>query len=180
MPHIEHPTGLLRGHYHDVIRGPDGHVLEDRGWHRNAIVVDCRRALASFVGGEPALGVQGLALGSGLTAWDLAPPGPPSPTQSWLEDPNAFIVPAAKLAIDFVDPGSSTVSATPTNKLQIFASIGPGQPPWPDASHLTASLREFGLVADLAGNPVLLNYVTHPLISKDPTSTLERTLWLVF
>lgn len=178
MQLIEHPTGLLQGHYRDVIRGPDGRVLEDRGWHHNAIVVDCRKVLASFVGGEPAMGIQGLAIGSGLTAWDAAPPGPPSPTQSWLEDPNAFIFPGAQLDIDFIDAG--LVTATPTNRLQIFASIGPGVPPWPDANHVTASLREFGLMAQLAGNPVLLNYVTHPLISKDPTSTLERTLWLVF
>ena len=28
--------------------------------------------------------------------------------------------------------------------------------------------------------PPLINYVTHPAIVKDPTSTLERTIWLVF
>ena len=27
---------------------------------------------------------------------------------------------------------------------------------------------------------VSINYVTHPAIVKDPTSTLERTIWLVF
>lgn len=178
MPYIEHASGVLQGHYRDVIRGPDGGVIEDRGWHHNAIVIDCRRVLASFVGGQAALGIQGLALGSGLTAWDAAPPGPPSPTQTWLEDANAFIVPGTQLDIDFIDAG--VVTATPTNRLQVFAAIGPGQPPWPDANHVAANLREFGLVASLAGNPVLLNYVTNPLISKDPTSTLERTLWLVF
>jgi hypothetical protein len=175
---IEHPTPVLEGHYRDVIRAPDGRVLEDRGWHHNAIVADCRRVLASFVGGEPALGIQGLSLGSGLNIWDTTPPGPPPPSETALEDPNPFLFPGSQLDIDFIDAG--VVTATPTNRIQVFASIGPGTPPWPDANHVAANLREFGLVASLAGNPVLLNYVTHPLISKDPTSTLERTLWLVF
>jgi len=179
MGHIEYPSHALHGRYRDVIRGPDGDVVEDRGWHHNAIVGDCRRVLASFLGdAAPALGIQGLAIGSGLTAWDLGGPPPATPTQTALVDPNPFIFPASQLVIDFVDAG--VVTATPTNRIQVFASVGPGDPPWPDANHLTASLREFGLVASLDGNPVLINYVTHPLISKDPTSTLERTLWLVF
>jgi len=41
-------------------------------------------------------------------------------------------------------------------------------------------LREFGLIASLDGVPVLINYRTHPAIAKDPVSTLERTIWLVF
>jgi len=27
---------------------------------------------------------------------------------------------------------------------------------------------------------VLIDYVTHPAIAKDPVSTLTRTIWLVF
>ncbi len=178
MQYLEHPTETIRGDYHDVIRDAYGRILEDRGWQHNAIVADCRRVLASFMGGAPALGIQGIALGSGLSAWDVGGPPPPAPTQIALVDPNPFIIPAAQLAIDFVDAG--LVTATPTNRIQIVASAGPGIPSWPDGNHVAASLREFGLVGSLDGTPVLINYVTHPLISKDPTSTLERTLWLVF
>jgi hypothetical protein len=55
-------------------------------------------------------------------------------------------------------------------------------PPWPDGlpQHPAPSLREFGLVGQLNATPVLINYVSHPAIVKDPTSTLERTIWLVF
>jgi hypothetical protein len=174
----ERPTLHLAGMYRDVVRDSGGRVLRDSGWKSNAIVVDCRRVLASLMGGGPALGIQGLAVGAGLAAWDGTGPPPATPTQVALEDPNPFVVPAASLAIDFVDAG--VITATPTNRLQIVASLGPGAPPWPNGTHVSASLREFGLVGELNGAPVLINYVTHPVINKDPTSTLERTIWLVF
>jgi hypothetical protein len=178
MQEHENLTHQLRGMYRDVVRAHSGQVLYDAGWRTNAIVVDCRRMLASFMGGAPALGIQGLAFGAGLLAWDSAGPPPPTPGQVALVDPSPFVVPAASLSIDFIDAG--VVTATPTNRLQIVATLGPGQPPWPDGAHVSASLREFGLMGELGGSPVLINYVTHPVIHKDPTSTLERTIWLVF
>jgi len=174
----EQPTTHLSGAYRDVLRGPDRRVLYDSGWRKNAIVVDCRRVLASFMGGEPAMGIQGLAFGAGSIAWDTPGPPPATATQAALVDPDPFVVPAGSLAIDFIDAGAVTL--TPTQRLQIVATLGPGDPPWPNGTHVSASLREFGLRAVLAGTPVLVNYVTHPVIHKDPTSTLERTIWLVF
>jgi hypothetical protein len=50
----------------------------------------------------------------------------------------------------------------------------------PPPYHSAPTLREFGLVATLNGSEVLLNYRTHPAIAKDPVSTLDRTIWLVF
>lgn len=168
----------LHGMYRDVLRAADGTVISDSGWRSNAIVLDCRRMLASFTGGKPALGIQGLWLGSGDPAWDVGGPPPAGPNQVAPDDSAPFLVPMADLQIDFLDSG--IVTATPTNRLQIVATIGPGDPPWPDGAHIASSLREFGLVGEIAGNPTLINYVTHPVINKDPTSTLERTLWLVF
>jgi hypothetical protein len=176
--HSESPTTELCGMYRDRVLAPDGKILFDRGWTKNAIVVDCRRLLASFMGGTSALGIQGLAVGSGDFTWDGGGPPAPTPAQTALVDPAPFIVPAVDLAIDFIDSGA--VTATPTNRLQIVASLGPGDPPWPDGGHPAASLREFGLVGELDGSPALINYVTHPVIHKDPSSTVERTIWLVF
>ena len=178
MLHYESPTIQLHGMYRDVLRGPDGNVLFDRGWKKNAIATDCRRLLASFTRGSPALGVQGLAVGSGLGAWDGGVPPAPSPAQTALVDPHPFILASVDLTIDFLDSG--VVTSIPTNQLQIVASFGPGAPPWPDGNHVAASLREFGLMGELDGSPALINYITHPVIHKDPTSTLERTIWLVF
>ena len=72
------------------------------------------------------------------------------------------------------------MSAAPTNRLQIQATLGPSVPNWPDANHVSGNLREFGLIASLDGTTVLVNYVTHPVIAKDPASTLQRTVWLTF
>jgi hypothetical protein len=156
-------------------------VIWDGGWHKNTIVGDFRRLLSAFVRGAPvtSLGIQGLQVGAGLASWD-APPGapPPNPAVTTLVDPSPFTLPRASLQFDFLVGG--VVSGTPTNRLQIKASLGPGVPAWPDAAHPTGTLREFGLVGQLEGNPILLNYVIHPAIPKDPASTLERTIWLVF
>jgi len=174
------PSAGLHGMFRDVLRDASGRVLLDRGWKKNAIVTNCHVLLASFIRGAPAAsGIAGLAVGAGLAAWD-SPPGPPdpSPTQTALVDPNPFLVLPASLKIDFLNGGA--VSAAPTGKLQIVATLGPGVPTWPDANHATITLREFGLVATLGGVQVLLNYRTHPAIVKDPTSTLTRTIWLVF
>ncbi len=173
----------LHGRFRDVLRGPDGRVRADSGWHANAIVADFRRVLAGFVRGAPTTvtGVTGLAVGAGRPEWD-SPPGPPpaGPDVTALADPAPFVVARADLQIDFVDPVTGAVSAAPTRSVQIRATLGPDTPPWPDAAHPTSTLREFGLTATLAGSQVLLNYRTHPAIAKDPASTLDRTVWLVF
>jgi hypothetical protein len=181
MRDAERPTAGLQGRYHDVLLDPQGRVIWDRGWWKNTIVVDCRRLLAGFMHGAPTnvLGIQGLQVGAGLEAWDPpgAPPAP-NPAQVALVDPNPFTVPLANLQIDYLS--GAAVSASPTNRLQILAALGPGVPPWPDPNHATSALREFGLAAQLNGATILLNHVIHPRIVKDPFSTLQRTIWLVF
>jgi hypothetical protein len=183
MSNIDVVTAHVQGMYRDVLRDSAGHICWDRGWQKNAIVTDCRRLLAGFMRGAPTgtLGIQGLQVGTGLAAWDQPPGPPPSTTgQVALVDPHPFTVPLADLQIDFLALTSDSVSADPTNRLQIVASLGPGVPSWPDANHAASTLREFGLVGELNGATVLINYVTHAAIVKDPTSTLERTIWLVF
>jgi hypothetical protein len=180
MAAYEAVSDKLHGIYRDVLKTSTGQVVWDRGWCNNTIVGDCRRLLAAFMAGAPVtLGIQGLRVGAGLEAWDQ-PPGAPAPTPGVvaLADPNPFLVPNASIQFDFLS--GAAVSATPTNRLQIQATLGPNVPPWPDANHPSGVLREFGLVAELDGAPLLINYVIHPAIHKDPASTLERTIWLVF
>jgi hypothetical protein len=178
-PITEQPTGELHGMYHDVMRGPDGRVSWERDWTHNTIVVSCRKLLAGFMKGPTlSLGIQGLRVGQGLDAWDQTSPPPGTPAQTAMVDPSPYLVPPASLQIDFLD--GANVTSTPTNRIQIVATLGPSVPSWPDASHAAANLREFGLVGKLNNTETLINYVTHPVIVKDPASTLTRTIWLVF
>ena len=180
MERDERVTEGLYGMFRDMLCDERGRVVWERPWVKNVIVTDCRRLLAGFLRGAPTatLSIQGLQVGAGLATWDGTGPPAPNPTQASLVDPFPFTVPAAALQKDFLAGG--VVSATPTNRLQIRATLGAGVPPWPDIHHPDITLREFGLIASLDGVPVLINYRTHPAIAKDPVSTLERTIWLVF
>jgi hypothetical protein len=179
---VERPAAGLYGQFRDVLYDAGGRPVGDHGWVRNAIVTDCRRLLAGLVRGAPtnAEPVFGLAVGAGLAAWDTAGTPQPSPSQAALVDPHPHLVPRAQLQLDYINPANGTVSTQPTATLQLKAVLGPGVPAWPDGEHATSTLREFGLVARLDSIQVLLNYRTHPAIAKDPASTLERTIWLVF
>ncbi|MEU4713972.1 hypothetical protein AB0F73_10030 [Micromonospora purpureochromogenes] len=180
--HAEHPADGLYGQFRDVLYDAEGRRQWDRGWVRNTIVADCRRLLAGFVRGTPttAEAVFGLAVGTGIPAWDTSGPPQPSPNQAALVDTHPHLVPRAQLQLDYINPANGTISAQPTGTLQLKAVLGPGVPGWPDVDHPTGTLREFGLVAKLNGAQILINYRTHPAIAKDPASTLERTIWLVF
>jgi len=179
MPRRLLVTNGLRGRFRDVLRNRRGEVTWDSGWRANTIVVDCRRLLAGFMRGTPtaSLGIQGLQVGAGDPAWDVNFQ-PPTPGQVQLADGHPFTVPRASLTFNYLNAG--VISPTPTNELQIFASLGPGTRPWSDAFHASVTLREFGLAGHLDGATALVNYVRHPAIVKDPGSTLERTVWLVF
>lgn len=180
----EYTTGGegLHGQFHDVLYAADNSLAWDRGWLRNTIVTDCRRLLAGFVRGTPTTSEAtiGLAVGAGLAAWDGSGPPNPSPAQTALVDAHPHLVPRAQLQMDFINPVNGTISGQPTGTLQLKATLGPGVPAWPDAFHATSTLREFGLMARLNGTDILINYRTHIAIAKDPASTLERTIWLVF
>lgn len=169
----------LRGDYRDVLRDAAGRVVFDSGVCSNAIVDDCRRLLATFMRGAPgAQGILGLAVGRGDPGWDAGGTPAAATDRTALVDPNPFVLPLGGGDLDFL--AGEAVSAAPTEVLRITAEFGPGQPPWPDADHPTSNLREFGLVGVLDGAQVLIDYVTHPVILKDPIAPLERTIWLRF
>ncbi|MEM7305817.1 MAG: hypothetical protein AAF682_04070 [Planctomycetota bacterium] len=178
MTHHDSLQTTPRGRYRDVLRGPQRGVVVARPPRSNAIVADCRRVLAGLLGPGQALGIQGLAIGAGLSSWDGCGAPRATPAQTKLVDPKPYVIPASELAIDFIEKGR--VTKQPTNELQIRAKLGADVPPWPDRGHRASSLREFGLLGQLGGAQVLINYVTHPVIHKDRDTTLERTIWLVF
>lgn len=183
----EHPTDDVAGYVRDVLRAPDGTALFDSGVQKNVITNDGRRLLAGFLHGATTTvqSILSLRVGAGDPAWDVTTTPPPSAATTVLVDSHPYdhkntVTDTTLLVFEYVDPASDTVVAGPTTKLQIRATLKPGMPPWPDANHTTGTLREYGLVANLNGGDVLVNYRTHAAIAKDPTSTLERTIWLVF
>jgi hypothetical protein len=185
MQNEELPTMGLHGSYRDELLDAAGRVTWDSGWQKNTIVLDCRRLLAAFMKGQPnTLGIQGLWFGAGDPAWDAGLPPPPSPADTRLHDQFPYLVSVGSLQLDFMDPATNTKSVTATKILQIVATLGTGEPTWPDPTHVDGTLREFGLVGQLNGvGPafyVLINEVRHVAIPKDPMSTLVRTIQLVF
>ena len=191
MHNEELPTTGLHGKYRDVVYDEAGQVTWDGGWRKNVIITDCRRLLAALMAGDtvndPLGGIQGVKFGQGDPTWDNSTSGPPLvvPTDS-LFDPNPYrVTPTStpnKLVFQYIVAGTvSTVSSIPTNVLQIVATLGPNQPNWPgDGFHTNATLREFGIYAQLNNKDVLVNLVRHIAILKDPLSTLVRTIQLVF
>lgn len=176
------PTDHIAGYVRDVLRAPGGAILFDSGWGKNVVTDAGRTLLSAFLHGAPTTvaSIVALRVGEGDAAWDANGTPPPSASTTHLVDAHPYDHLAASLQFDYVNPADDTVSAVPTTKLQVKAALGPHQPAWPDANHATSTLREYGLVGRLNGTDVLVNYRTHAAIAKDPTSTLERTIWLVF
>jgi hypothetical protein len=168
---------LIEGIYRDVLFGPDGEPISDSGWQSNMIVLSCRVLLAGFMKNEAtAKGIQSLRIGQGDSAWDnLAQPPKPDPnTLTKLVDSPGISIPGLKL--EYLDPKTDTVTVNQTSRLQITATLGPGQPAAPDPY----PLREFGLFGQMNGNDFMIDYVRHPLIEKDSLMTLERKVRLAF
>ena len=156
---------------------PEGKVIFDSGWRSNLIVLQCRVLLASLLKGDAPLGIQSLQVGRGSASWDTTPPPAADPnTTTQLVDAAPFTIPVASLTLQYLNQLDGVV-ATPTNRVQVIASLGPGvpspvgSPPFP--------LREFGLFGQLAGSPFMIDYVRHPLIEKDSAVTLERRVRLI-
>jgi hypothetical protein len=172
----------IEGIYRDVLRGPRGEVIRDAGWKPNLIVLRCRELLAAFMKGdgtESPLGIQSLKLGRGDPAWDNVPPPKPPETSIQLVDGTPFVIPKNSLTLQYLS-GNNELSSAPTNRLEIVAVLGPGQPPPQLNLPSPYPIREFGLFGKLKGVDYMIDYVRHPLIEKDAAVTLERRVQLIF
>jgi hypothetical protein len=171
----------LRGQYRDILLDSRGVTVFDSGWKCNRIVDSCRVLLAAFMrfggGSESPAGIRNLRVGSGDPAWDTSGPTTPSAGETSLV--TGFSEPVTNLAFSFIDPISDVESPFPTNRLQIAVTLPPGYPT-PPSGTTTYPLREFGLFAILGGTDTMINCVRHPVIHKDLSSTLLRTIQLIF
>jgi hypothetical protein len=178
---MERLGAFVKGIYRDVLRGPDGTVVHDSGWVANTIVDGCRVLLTEFMrdGSGSGNGITHLAVGQGLEAWDAAGAPAPSPeTTDGLENGHDPPMAAADLDMVYLDE-TDAASPDPTSRLQITATLEPGYPPHlPDLT--TYPLREFGLFGSSGATGYMINCIRHPVIHKDESMTLVRTLRLYF
>ena len=171
MSHI-----TIKGIYRDRLRAPDGRLVFDSDWRSNMVVLKGRQLLAGFMKNEAtAHGIQVMKIGRGQASWDTTPPPAPDPKAiTQLVDPTPFIVPGANVTLTYLtDLDVPTPSVT--NRLQITAVLGPGQP-----SAASYPMREFGLFGQLNGADFMIDYIRHPLIEKDGLVTMERKVRLIF
>jgi hypothetical protein len=168
---------IFDGFFCDRLLDPAGRELSTSGWRRNLIVAPCRVLLAGFMRNDTALGVQSLQVGRGDPAWDASGAPAPDPSTASLTDAAPFTIPVTNLKLEYLDAGDNVV-ATATSRVQITATLGPGQPT--PAGSPPYPLREFGLFGRLNGQPQMIDYVRHPVIQKDGSVTLERKIRLVF
>ncbi len=167
---------FIKGVYRDCLRDGRGTLIADSGWRPNMIVLHCRMLLSGFLKNDSAVGIQALQVGKGDPSWDTTPPPLPDPnTVNALIDATPFEVPVAQLVLQYLDSADNVI-ATPTNRLQITATLGPNVPPSPTPF----PLREFALFGALGGVRQMIDYIRHPLIEKDATTTLERKVRLIF
>ncbi len=165
------------GQYYDRLIRADGGITEC-GWRANIVVDRCRRLLAAFLKGDSAaLGIQSLEVGRGDAVWDATLPAPTAGIEE-LADTAPVTIPIAASDMSYLDAAGS-VTAGPTQRLQITVTLAPGTPPL-SGGETSYPLREFALFGNFGGTPYMIDYVRHPVVHKGALDTLVRTIRLVF
>ena len=164
------------------------------GHMKNMVTLDAGILLARLLRGtgiihqsEPSWGSYVLAVGTGDIGWDpLAPPGPTNTQRSLFNE----LARKTFSSADFITSGGS-ISGVPTNIIDLTAIFAPGEAtgPWmemgilggdvdPVLANRNPVLPPNGIydpTVDLVGKDTLVNYISFPVISKSPTSTLSWT-----
>ena len=168
----------IQGMWRDTYEWADGRRLIGP-WKRNQI----QNAAPILVGGllrragELAFpgftGITYIGYGSGNVSWDITPPVQDAADTTLTLEYFRKIVPNTDLF--FLDPlaapGSAPV-AGPTRRVGFVGTLLPAEG--------NGSLREFGLFGGLASGTLdsgtILNWIVHPLITKDATLTITRNV----
>ena len=167
----------IKGVYRDILQGPDGQLIWDRGWQPNTIVADCRVLLARLIESNA---IHHMAFGQGLEAWDKDGAPAPDDTTAQLEDKlYQTVIDKKDLNITYLDDNDQEVKDRPTNRLQITATLGQNYPA-PIPPETTYPLREFGLFGQHNNQNYMINCVRHPVIPKGAATTLIRVVRLYF
>jgi hypothetical protein len=185
--HEESAVWAPRGDFFITLRDGKTGEIQDRREKRNLIVRDASILVARLLkdNAEPPKGIFALAIGTGDTGWNPLSPPAPTTTQRALY---AEISRKTFSSTNFVD-AAGVPSAIPTNIIDFVTTF--------TESEAVGPLVEMGLLGgnistnlsvrnpvsppngayspalDLTTRETLVNYLTFPVISKPPTSTLE-------
>lgn len=192
---VEEPKGYaIRGDVFIKLRcASTGELLEARQ-HRNLVVKDASILLARLVkdNAEPSFGAFCLAVGTGDVGWPLLNPPAPTPTQRSLYSELARKTFATTTFVN----GAGVPVAYPTNIVDfttIFSeseAVGPLIEMGIIGGNVSTNLAvknpvtppngAYDPLVDLTTKETLLNYLTFPVISKPPTSTMTIVWRLTF
>ncbi len=180
--------GRWRDRY-EYVDGPRKGQVVVTPWYDNQIQNDATLVVAGLFsrrGEDPDVfpagwngytGISYMAVGEGLVGWDVVPPVQ-DPADSTLTT-EFYRKSIGFSELGFVDlglpPGSPHVFG-PTRKIQATCTFLPAEGNGP--------LREFALFGGLADGTTdsghMINWVVHPLINKDATLVLTRTVEIEF
>jgi hypothetical protein len=165
----------IKGTYHDILIDSQNNRLFDSGWKNNRIVDSCHILNAALFRNPDLLkGVQFLAVGNGLPAWD-SHIAVPTGSERVLQN-EVFRCPVTPDNISFED-SSGLCSSVPSSILRINATIT-----YPDLNGGDHRLREFGLFGGNAtkdpNSGYMIDYVIHPRIDVSDGMSLQREVRL--
>jgi hypothetical protein len=180
--------GMWRDKY-EWVSGPNEGKIVETGWKPNQIQNSATYLVAGLFarrGEDPTSapsgwnglrGISYLAVGTGDTSWEVSPPTQnPADTSLYNE---YFRKELSFTNLGYIatglDPGSPTVLG-PTTKIQTTCLFTP--------SEANGSMREFALFGGLADEDTdsgfMINWVVHPLIVKDSSLIITRTIEIEF
>ena len=158
------PAQSSAGHWRDVLRYPDGARVVT-AWQHNLVVNSFANLVAALCVGNGAgtgpnatyVGIQQMAVGTGLVSWDTG--GTPAPN---LTDTTLVTELARKVVtVQFVD-GSGNVIAGPSPNILVTCTFNVGE--------ANGALREWGLFGGNAtatlGSGIMVDHVTTPVLQK--------------
>ena len=173
---------VIRGEWRDVIKNAaTGKILLDTGWKPNQIQDTNATLLAmlfrELIQGSPAItaGPQYLAIGSGQTSWDTAPPTLSRSDTTLDTEFERKQLTASDIV--YIDPTTKAVSGSETRAIEITVTFS--------TSEGNGGIwREFGFFGgDATGatdSGYMINWVSHGRIDKDSTMTIVRKCRFIF
>lgn len=122
---------------------------------------------------ENLIGISYVALGSGDSSWDQDPSNVSKPTDQTTLQNETFRFQVSPDSFIFLDQSGAALSPQAlSSRFKMSYTLG--------SADANGDLREFGLFGGAATSTLnsgtIFNWITHPLIQKDSSLTIQRTI----